>query len=60
MSSPTSKTDYRQHTLIPVTAKMIHSAVSTFDRFQLTDGRLLHLVKLVGAVSTFGLQMKVM
>jgi hypothetical protein len=32
---------------------MIHSAVSTFDRFQLTDGRLLHLVKLVGAVTFY-------
>ena len=53
MSSPTSKTDYSQHTLIPVTAKMIHSAVSTFDRFQLKDGRLLHLVKLVGAVTFY-------
>jgi hypothetical protein len=31
MSSPTSKTDYSQHTLIPVIAKMIHSAVSTFN-----------------------------
>ncbi len=50
MSSPTSKTDYSQHALIPVTAKIICSAVSTFDRFQLKDERLLHLVKLVGAV----------
>jgi hypothetical protein len=47
------KTDYSQHTLIPVTAKMICSAVSTFDRFQLKDGRLLHLVKLVGAVTFY-------
>ena len=31
MSSPTLKTDYSQHTLTPVTAKMIHSAVSTFN-----------------------------
>ena len=53
MSSPTSKTDYSQHTLIPVTAKMIRSAVSTIDRFQLKDGRLLHLVKLVGAVTFY-------
>jgi hypothetical protein len=52
MSSPTSKTDYSHHTLIPVTAKMFHSAVSTFDRFQLTDGRLLQ-VKLVGAVTFY-------
>jgi hypothetical protein len=53
MSSPTLKTDYSQHTLIPVTAKMIHSVVSTFNRFQLTDGRLLHLAKLVGAVTFY-------
>ncbi len=53
MSSPTSKTDYSQHTLITVTAKMIHSAVSTFDGFQLTDGCLLHLVKLVGAITFY-------
>jgi hypothetical protein len=53
MSSPTSKTDYSQHMSIPVTAKMIHSAVSKFDRFQLTDGHLLHLVKHVGAVTFY-------
>ncbi len=32
---------------------MIRSAVSTFDRFQLKDGHLLHLVKLVGAVTFY-------
>jgi hypothetical protein len=53
MSSPTSKTDYSQHTLIPVTAKMKCSAVSTFDRFQLKDGHLLHLVKPVGTVTFY-------
>ena len=32
---------------------MIHSAVTTFNRFQLIDGHLLHLVKLVGAVTFY-------
>jgi hypothetical protein len=37
-----------KHTLIPVTARMIHSAVWNSKRFVLKDGRLLHMVKLVG------------
>jgi hypothetical protein len=40
-----------EHTLIPVTAKMIHSAVWECKRLGLKDGRLLHMVKFVGAVS---------
>ncbi len=40
-------------TLIPVTAKMIHSAIWDSERFVLKDGRLLHMVKLVGAVRNF-------
>jgi hypothetical protein len=42
-----------EHTLIPITAKMIHSAVWDLERFVLKDGRPLHMVKLVGAVRNF-------
>jgi len=42
-----------EHTLIPVTVKMIHSAVRDCERFVLKDGRPLHMVKLVGAVRNF-------
>ncbi len=42
-----------EHTLIPITAKMIHSAVWDLERFVLKDGRLFHMVKLVGAVRNF-------
>ena len=42
-----------EHTLIPVTVKMIHSAVQNCKRFVLKDGRPLHMVKLVGAVRNF-------
>ena len=42
-----------EHTLIPVTVKMIHSAVRDCERFVLNDGRPLHMVKLVGAVRNF-------
>ncbi len=42
-----------EHMLIPVTAKMIHSAVYDLERLVLKDGRLLHMVKLVGAVRNF-------
>jgi hypothetical protein len=35
-----------EHTLIPVTAKMIHSAVWDSERFVLKGGQLLHMVKL--------------
>jgi hypothetical protein len=42
-----------EHTLIPVTAKMIHSAVWDLERFILKDGRPLHMVKLVGAIRNF-------
>jgi hypothetical protein len=41
------------HTLIPVTVKMILSAVQDCKRFVLKDGRPLHMVKLVGAVRNF-------
>jgi hypothetical protein len=42
-----------EHTLIPVMTKMIHSVVWDLKRFVLKDGRLLHMVKLVGAVRNF-------
>ncbi len=42
-----------EHTLIPMTVKMIYSAVQDFKRFVLKDGRPLHMVKLVGAVRNF-------
>ncbi len=42
-----------EHMLIPVTVKMIHSAVQNCKRFVLKDGRPLHMVKLVGAVRNF-------
>jgi hypothetical protein len=42
-----------EHTLIPITAKMIHSAVWDSERFVLKDSRPLHMVKLVGAVRNF-------
>jgi hypothetical protein len=42
-----------EHTLIPVTVKMIHSAVQDCKRFILKDGQRLHMVKIVGAVKNF-------
>ncbi len=42
-----------EHMLIPVTAKMIHSAVSKCNRLIFKDGRPLHMVKFVGAVRNF-------
>jgi hypothetical protein len=47
-----------EHTLIPVMAKMIHSAVWDSERFVLKDGRSLHMVKLVGAVRYFRVNIK--
>ncbi len=37
-----------EHTLIPVTARMIHSAVFNSKRFVSKEARPLHMVKLVG------------
>jgi aspartyl/asparaginyl-tRNA synthetase len=42
-----------EHTLIPVMAKMIHSAVWECKRLVLKDGQPLHMVKFVGAVRNF-------
>jgi hypothetical protein len=47
-----------EHTLIPVTAKMIHSAVWDSKRFVLKDSRPLHMVKLVGVVRNFCVNIK--
>jgi replication factor A2 len=47
-----------EHTLIPVTARMIYSAVWDSERFVLKDGWLLHMVKLVGAVWSIRVNMK--
>jgi hypothetical protein len=46
------------HTLIPVMAKMIHSAMWDSKRFVLKDGQPLHMVKLVGAVRNFRVNIK--
>ncbi len=42
-----------EHMLIPVTVKMIHSAVWDCEWFVLKDGRPLHMVKVVGANRNF-------
>jgi hypothetical protein len=42
-----------EHTLIPVTMKMIDSAVRDCEWFVLKDGQPIHMVKLVGAVRNF-------
>jgi hypothetical protein len=47
-----------EHMLIPVTAKMIHSTVWDSKRFVLKDGRPFHMVKLVGAVRNFHVNIK--
>jgi hypothetical protein len=47
-----------EHMLIPVMAKMIHSAIWDSERFVLKDGRPLHIVKLVGAVRNFRVNSK--
>jgi hypothetical protein len=47
-----------EHTLIPVMAKMIHSAVSRDKMLVLKDGQPLHMVKFVGAVRNFSINIK--
>ncbi len=44
--------------LIPVTAKMIYSAVWDSKRFVLKDGQPLHMVKFVGALRNFRVNIK--
>jgi hypothetical protein len=47
-----------EHTLIPVTAKMSHSAIWGSERFILKDSRPLHMVKFVGANRNFCVNVK--
>ncbi len=47
-----------EHTLIPVTAKMIHSAIWDSESFVLKDGRPLHMAKLVGVLRNFRVNIK--
>jgi hypothetical protein len=47
-----------KHMLIPVMAKMIHSAIWDSERFILKDGQPLHMVKLVGAIRNFRVNIK--
>jgi hypothetical protein len=47
-----------EHTLIPVTAKMIHFAVWDSEWFVLKDGQPLHMVKLVSALRNFCVNIK--
>ncbi len=47
-----------EHTLIPVMAKMIHSAVWECKRLVLKDSQPLHMVKFVGAVKNFSVNTK--
>jgi hypothetical protein len=46
------------YVLIPVTTKMIHSAVSECKRLVLKDGPLLHMIKFVGTVRNFSVNTK--
>jgi hypothetical protein len=47
-----------EHTLIPVTAKMIHSAVWDLERFFLKDSQPHHMIKLFGAIRNFRVNIK--
>ncbi len=47
-----------EHTLIPVTAKMIHSDVWDSKRFVLKGSQPLHMVKLVGTIRNFRVNIK--
>ncbi len=47
-----------EHTLIPVTVKMIYSAILNGEQFVLKDCQPLHMVKLVGAVRNFRVNVK--
>jgi hypothetical protein len=47
-----------EHMLLPVTVKMIHSAVSICERLVLKDGQPLHMVKCIGAVRNFSVNTK--
>jgi hypothetical protein len=47
-----------EHTLIPVMAKMIHSAVWKYKRLVLKDGPPFYMVKFIGAVRNFSVNTK--
>jgi hypothetical protein len=47
-----------EHTLIPVTAKMIYSAIWDSERFVLKDDWPLHMIKLIGAVRNLRVNIK--
>jgi hypothetical protein len=47
-----------EHTLIPVMEKIIYSAIWNGERFVLKDSQPLHMVKLVGAVRNFRVNVK--
>jgi hypothetical protein len=47
-----------EHTLIPVTVKMIHSAVWECERLVLKNNQQLHMVNFVGAVRNFSVNTK--
>jgi hypothetical protein len=47
-----------EHMLTPVTAKMIHSATWDSERFVLKDRQPLHMIKLIGAVRNFCVNIK--
>jgi hypothetical protein len=47
-----------EHMLIPVMAKMIHSAVWDSERYVLKDSGPLHMVKLAGAFRNFRVNIK--
>jgi hypothetical protein len=47
-----------EHTLIPVTMKMIHSAVSKCKSLVSKDSRPLHMVKFVGSVRNYSVNIK--
>ncbi len=47
-----------EHTLTPVMAKMIYSAVSECKRLVLKDSQLLHMVQFVCAIKNFSVSTK--
>jgi hypothetical protein len=58
MSAVKGVSNNGEHTLIPVTEKMIYSAVLNGERFVLKDGQPLHMVKLGGADRNFCVNVK--
>jgi hypothetical protein len=60
LSTMVAKSNFNnsEHTLIPVMAKMIHSAVSKCQRFVLKDDRPPHMAEFVGAVRNFTVNTK--